>query len=167
MKLVKKLIILSFIMLFSSLECIHADTHPDQDRTTIPLQFESIFPDSSYKRVHNLCIDMWQDLRNTKEQEINSHELVTVNETIIDDLMLLSHRVSDMLDDPHCCSADDLEYIMEILQIMHREYVHLLDNTFKSDQSVCISVLFDHITKTLGRPLDGYDWQRYRRKRLN
>jgi hypothetical protein len=165
MKLIKNpLCIYLLFLLHSSFSQAVLYPSPEQSDDVLALQFESIFPDSSYKKVHNLCIDMWQDLRTIKDQKVPINGSLSINEMLIDDLMLLSRRVADMLGDPHCCSADDLEYIMEILQIMHCEYVNLLGPLTKTDQSICISVLFDHITRTLNKPLDSVDWFEKRKR---
>ena len=114
----------------------------------IPLQFESnIFPDSPYNKVHGLCIDLWQHIRTgVTAQNISKQCVSDVDETMMEFLFQLRLNISDMFADPRSCSPDDLEYIMELLELMHREYI-------QKNNHPGVLLLFDYIKKIVNSPL--------------
>jgi hypothetical protein len=117
------------------------------------LQFESIFPASEYKDVYVTCVDMWQDLRTCEEKKLTEQDWNTFHEKLINDLMQLKVTIECMLAHPRNCSPDDLEYLMEILYLIHCEYVHMT-NYKVNEMTICISVLFDHMQKLLSKPFE-------------
>jgi hypothetical protein len=104
------------------------------------IQFENIFPDSSYRRVLRLCISVWHNVRATPSAMVED-QLKNFNLSTIKDLVVLHNEIDGLLDNKNSCSPDDLEYLIGILCVMQGEYI-LKQPKQLSHEVVCATVLF-------------------------
>jgi hypothetical protein len=104
------------------------------------IQFENIFPDSSYRRVLRLCISVWHTIRAVQNPMVED-QLKNFNLSTIKDLIVLHNDIDEMLHNKNSCSPDDLEYLIGILCVMQGEYM-LKQTKQPNHEVVCATVLF-------------------------
>ena len=118
----------------------------------IDLALESIFPNSLYKGVHRLCIDLWQYVRPMQGRDVAEEQWQQFNDDVIDSLIQLHGRVGTMVGRTQAYSPDDLEHLMELLHTMHVEYAGTVRHK-KTDEVICGAVLFSRIKNRLEKIL--------------
>jgi len=119
---------------------------------TLPLRFESLFPDSPYKRVYSACVSLWEQLKMVKSGNISDEQWTEFHDTILDELIELDTHVRSMTRYPRLCSPDDFESLMEMVHYVHIEYVTAMQYQ-KNDSVVCSVVLFNRIKHKLEKTL--------------
>jgi hypothetical protein len=114
--------------------------------------FETLFPDSPYRRVYRFCIDMWHTVRDVQNKEMHDEQWRQFNYTMIDSLVNLHNHVGTMLENQKSCSPDDIEHLMGVLHVMHVEYISVQRKKL-NDEVVCGAVLFNRIKNKLEKVL--------------
>ncbi len=119
-----------------------------------PIYFESLFPDSPYRNVYRLCVDMWHQVRLVRGVTMNEEQWRSFNNNIIDSLINLHSRVGTMIENPSSCSPDDLEHLMSVLRVMHVEYEYVATpHRGFQNEKICGGVLFNRIEEKLEKML--------------
>ena len=119
---------------------------------TVPLKFEALFPETSYKRAYRACIDTWYQLRMAKRSPLQQEQLCQFNDAIVDRLVQLDDRVQAFMNHAEGISPDDLEYLMGIVQLMHNEYVIITGQQINNDYAqAAVWYFFNRIKDKLER----------------
>jgi hypothetical protein len=149
---IRHLVLIGAVLVLNS--TMSASTwYSDLDDDAVFLQFESLFPDSPYKKVVRACFDMWQEIHAVEGKELEDGHMLRMNESFIDHLITLHTRIGCMLKKANACSRDDLEYLMGMLHRIHLDYSDRV-GSYKTPETVCSHVLLDRIKNRLEMVLE-------------
>ncbi len=104
---------------FASMACVVPVTLKGE---SIQLSFDTLFPDSPYEKVLNMCMQLYGELDALCEAR-DSTNISAANRTFISDSMLgkamrLQRAVNNLLSGDHAILLDNIEYLVQLLERM-------------------------------------------------